>query len=69
MTHTCNIPKAGYPWQETADCRRCGWMYTADYQQERDWSYCPTCTGEAGKPATRIFDPKTRSYCTCAEAS
>ena len=39
----------GYPWQETVKCA-CGRTYGVDYRQDRDWSRCPWCTGEAGKP-------------------
>lgn len=46
----------GYPWQEHVWCRSCGRMYKADYRQERDWSRCPACTGEAGKPCGNLKD-------------
>lgn len=51
-----------YPWREHVRCDGCGRGYIADYTQDRDWSRCPNCTGEAGKAAKRIFDPKTWTW-------
>lgn len=51
----------GYPWQEHVFCRACGRMYRADYRQDRDWSFCPGCTGEAGKPCRNVEDFKTEA--------
>jgi len=49
----------GYPWQEHVWCRRCDRLYRADYRQDRDWSACPDCTGEAGKPCRNVAALKT----------
>ncbi len=48
--------RVGYPWQEHVWCQRCGRRYQADYRQERDWSACPVCTGEAGKPCRNLAE-------------
>ena len=47
---------ATYPWVEHVRCTGCGCNYKADYRQERDWSRCPRCTGEAGKPCRNHED-------------
>lgn len=48
----------GYPWQERVYCTGCGQLYRADYRQERDWSRCPVCTGEAGRPCRNAAELK-----------
>jgi hypothetical protein len=56
------MSKQPYPWSETVRCATCRRLYRADYTQDRDWGLCPDCTGEAGKPARRVFDPATRTW-------
>lgn len=63
------LPPGKYPWVEHVTCRGesgrgCGATYKADYRQDRDWSFCPQCTGEVGKRCLRIFDPEQWRYLT-----
>jgi hypothetical protein len=55
------VNSKSYPWREHVRCS-CGRGYVVDYTQDRDWSRCPICTGEAGRPARRVFDPVTRTW-------
>ncbi len=68
------LPPGRYPWVETVWCRGedgggCGRRYTADYRQDRDWSYCPACTGEAGQRCQRLYDPERRLWLRWDEAA
>jgi hypothetical protein len=65
---------APYPWKETSFCRGeygdgHGALYTVDYRQDRDWSRCPQCTGEAGKRCLRIFHVQEKRWYEWNEAA
>jgi hypothetical protein len=68
------LPPGAYPWVETVWCRGengwgCGRMYAADYRQDRNWAFCPACTGEAGRRALRVFLPQERAWYAWDEAA